>query len=125
MIAMPLTYPGFSEPQAQTPSNSPAALFQPLDPNILSASIPTFFIGRDHDGFWLARDVKGENGGVFLLKSSALAFARRVSRPFGCATIVSSETFELDVKNQGNPLIDYLKPLVRLFTSARKGTANG
>jgi len=125
MIAMPLSYPGFSEPQARELSNLPSALFQPLDSNILSASIPTFFIGRDRDGFWLARDVKGENGGIFLLKSSATAFARRVSRPSGCATILSPETFELDLENQGNPLIPYLRPLVRLFASAWKGTANG
>ena len=79
----------------------------------------------DSDGFWLVRDVKGENGGIFLLKSSALAFARRVSRPSGCATVFSSETFELDVENQGNLLIGYLKPLVRLLASAWKGKASG
>ena len=121
---MPLTYPEFSKPQAREPSSLPAALFQPLDPSFISPSIPTFFVGRDSDGFWVVRDVKGENGGIFLLKNSALAFARRTSRPFGCATVFSSETFELDVENQGNPLIDYLKPLVRLLASAWKGTAN-
>lgn len=122
MIAMPLTYSGFSKPQALTPSNLPA-LFQPLDPSFISPSIPTFFVGRDSHGFWVVRDVKGESGGIFLFRSSALAFARRLSRPFGCATVFSSETFELDVENQGNPLIDYLKPLVRLLASAWK--ANG
>ena len=88
-------------------------LFQPLDPGILSASIPAFYIGRDSDGFWLARDVPGKNGGAFLLKSSALAFARRMSRPNGCATILATEPFELDVKNRGNRLVAGVRRLKR------------
>jgi hypothetical protein len=119
MIAMPLTHPGFSEAQALGPSNA-TACFEPLDPGVISASIPTFFVGRDRDGFWLARDAKGERGGIFLLKSSALAFARRAARPLGCATIFPSERFELDVENHGNPLARYLKPLFRLVASARE-----
>ena len=119
MTAMPLTYPGFSKPQATTPSDAPAC-FQPLDPGIVSASIPTFFVGRDRDGFWFARDARGERGGIFLLKSSALAFARRASRPLGCATIFLSERFELDVENHGNRWIAWLKPLVRFLTAASK-----
>ena len=118
MIAMSLTCYGFSKPQV--PGLSPsAACFEPLDPEVVNASIPTFFIGRNRDGFWLARDASGENGGVFLLKSSAIAFARRVSRPFGCAIVFLSERFELDAKNQGNPLVGYLKPLLRLVSVAK------
>ena len=103
---------------------SPAALFQPLDPNILSASIPTFFVGRNRNGFWLTRDAKGEHGGIFLLKSSALAFARKVSQPLGCATVLSTETFELDVENEGNPLIAYLEPLLRLASRTVRRIVN-
>jgi hypothetical protein len=117
MIAMLLTAREFSGPQAPEPSNAPAC-FQPLDPGIIDASIPTFFVGRDPDGFWLARDAKGENGGLFLFKSSALAFARRASRPPGCATILLSQRFELDVENHGNPLIGYLRPLLRRLNRA-------
>ena len=113
MIAMPLTYSGFSKPQASNPAPSQTCL-QPLDPGVLNASIPAFFVGRDNDGFWLARDVKGEIGGIFLFRSSALAFARKVSGQTCCATIFPSERFELDVENQGNPLIVHLKPLMRL-----------
>jgi hypothetical protein len=115
MIAMPLPYPGFSKPQAPDPATSQTCL-QPLDPGVLDASIPAFFVGRDSDGFWLARDVKGEIGGIFLLKSSALAFARKVSGRACCATIFPSERFELDVENSGNPLVGYLKPLLRALT---------
>jgi hypothetical protein len=122
MIAMPLTYPGFSEAEAPEPSHPPAC-FEPLDPGVVSASIPAFFVGRDRDGFWLVRDAKGESGGIFLLKSSALAFARRASRPLGCATIFPSEPFELDVENQGNPLAGYLKPLMQLAVAGWRRTA--
>lgn len=100
-----------------------ATPFQPLDPDIVNASIPAFFIGRNHEGFWLARDVKGRVGGIFLLKNSALAFARRNSWPSGCATIFPSERFELDLENQGNPLIAYLRPLLRLAMRGRRRLA--
>jgi hypothetical protein len=119
MIVMPLTFPGFSKPRAATPSNPPAC-FQPLDPGVVNASIPTFFVGRNRDGFWLARDIKGENGGIFLFRQSALAFARRASRPLSCAIILLSEPVELDVENQGNPFVTYLKPLMRLKTAISK-----
>jgi hypothetical protein len=117
MIAMPLAYPGFSGRQ---PARLPAlpTPFQPLDPTVINASIPTFFVGRNRDGFWLARDAGGENGGIFLFKSSATAFARRFSRPQGCAIVFLSERFELDVENRGNPLAGYLKPLLRLVSLA-------
>lgn len=123
MIAMSLTYISVSKSQAAKPATSPTC-FQPLDPAVISASIPVFFVGRNRDGFWLARDAKGENGGIFLFKSSALAFVRRTSRLSGCATIFPSERFELDVENQGNPLVDYLKPLLRLVTFARESAAD-
>jgi hypothetical protein len=118
MITTSLTFYGFSKSQASRSANS-LACFQPLDPGVIDASIPTFFVGRDHDGFWLARDAKGVNGGIFLFKASALAFARRTSAPRGCAIILLSERCELDIANQGNPLACYLKPLLRLLTCGR------
>jgi hypothetical protein len=54
--------------------------FQPLDPSIVSEAIPVFFIGRNKEGIWVARDVKGKIGGLFLFESSALSFARRKCR---------------------------------------------
>ena len=116
MIAMSLAYSGFSKSRTPKPANPPAC-FQPLDPGVVDASIPAFFVGRNRDGFWLARDTRGENGGIFLLKASALAFARRACEPRGCAIIVLSERFELDLVNQGNPLIGYLGPLLRLLNA--------
>jgi hypothetical protein len=141
MITMPLTdsdFPNQPAPRGSTeaaaqdgqPSSAPSEQiataitpFQPLDPAILNAAIPAFFIGRNKEGFWLARDAKGQIGGIFLFESSALAFARRNSWASGCATIFPSERFELDVENQGNPLIVYFRPLMRFAMRGRRQIA--
>ncbi len=94
--------------------------FRPPDPDVVSETIPAFFIGRNRDGFWVARDAKGTTGGLFLFESSALAFARKSSGPEGCATIFPSEPFELDLENQGNQLAPYLRALMRLAMRARR-----
>ena len=99
------------------------AQFQPLDPDIVNEAIPAFFIGRNKEGFWVARDAKGRIGGIFLLESSALSFARRNSRPTGCATIFPSERFELDLENKGNPLAAQLGSLIHLATRFRERMA--
>jgi hypothetical protein len=105
------------------PTEEPAKLttkFQPLDPGIVNAAIPAFFIGRNKEGFWVARDVNGQIGGIFLLEHSALSFARQHSRPTGCATIFPSERFELDLENNGNPLVAQLGWLKRLAMRGRR-----
>jgi hypothetical protein len=131
MIAMRLTGPDISGrqvPRGSTaatgregersgilPTDHPTTLtaqFQPLDPDVVSEGIPAFFIGRNKEGFWVARDAKGQIGGIFLLENSALSFARENSRPAGCATIFPSERFELDLENRGNPLIAQLGSLI-------------
>jgi hypothetical protein len=110
--------------QARTPGDKPAGAdtpFQPLDAGIVSDAIPAFFVGRNRQGFWVAREAKGRIGGVFLLESSALSFARANSGPAGCATIFPSARFELDLKNNGNPLVPYLGSLMR---AAMRAPAN-
>jgi hypothetical protein len=94
--------------------------FQPLDPSIVNEAIPAFFVGRNKEGFWVARDVKGRVGGIFLFRNSALSFARRHSRPAGCATIFPSERFELDLKNNGNRFVPYLQSLLRATMGPRR-----
>ena len=81
------------------------AALQPIDRDILSESIPAFFIGRNRVGFWVAREAHGRIGGIFLFKSSAVNFARAQSEGSQCALVYPSATFELDTKNRGNPLI--------------------
>ena len=107
------------------PPESPTVIaqFQPLDPGIVNEAIPAFFIGRNKEGFWVARDAKGRIGGIFLLENSALSFAKRNSRPAGCATIFPSERFELDLENKGNPLVTHLGPLIHLAMRRRQRMA--
>jgi hypothetical protein len=90
------------------------AQFRPLHPGTVSEAIPAFFIGRNKEGFWIARGADGQIGGIFLLEISAQSFARRNSGPKGCATIYSSERIELDLENNGNPLVVHLGALMQL-----------
>jgi hypothetical protein len=108
------------------PAEQPAAVsaqFQPLDPDIVNEAVPAFFIGRNKEGFWIARDVKGRFGGIFLFRYSALAFARRKSRPAGCATIYPSERFELDLENRGNPMVRHIGSVIGLSRRPRRQLA--
>jgi len=98
-----------------TPASEP---FLQLDPGTVSDAIPAFFIGRNSEGFWVARDAKGRIGGLFLFKAGALSFARKNSAPTGCATIYPSTAFELDLQNMGNPLVAPLLLLKRLAMHA-------
>jgi hypothetical protein len=99
------------------------AQFQLLDPGVVNEAIPAFFIGRNTEGFWVARDVKGRIGGIFLFENSAVSFARRNSQPAGCATIYPSERFELDLEDKGNPLIAQFVSMLRLTVRPRQRMA--
>jgi hypothetical protein len=142
MIAMQLTNPDLLRrqvPERSTavieqdgqrsgilPADKPAtvtAQFQLLDPDIVNEAIPAFFIGRNKEGFWVARDVKGRIGGIFLFENSAVSFARRHSLPAGCATIYPFERFELDLEDEGNPLIAQLVSMLRLTMRPRRRIA--
>ena len=115
-----------SERSGISPADAPAtvtAQFRPLDPGIVNEAIPAFFIGRNMEGFWIARDVKGQIGGIFLRENSAVSFARKNSRPAGCATIFPSERIELDLENKGNPFVAYLGSLMRLAMRPRQRMA--
>ncbi len=83
----------------------PVTELKPLDPDVVSAAIPAFFIGRNRAGIWVAREARGRIGGLFLFKSSAVDFANRQSAPARCALVFPAETFELDIENRGNLLI--------------------
>jgi len=98
------------------PRQAPATELKPLDPDVVSAAIPAFFIGRNRAGLWVAREVNGRAGGLFLFKSSAVDFANRQSAPARCALVFPTETFELDIENLGNPLIVLVEHAGRLLT---------
>jgi hypothetical protein len=110
-----------SEREAERSGNLPvekaptaATRFRQPDAGVVNEAIPAFFIGRNKEDFWVARDAKGRIGGIFLLENSALSFAKENSQSAGCATIYPSERFELDLENSGNPLVAQLRPLMRL-----------
>jgi hypothetical protein len=65
--------------------------------------------------------VRGRIGGIFLLKSSAISSAKRRGGKAGCATILLSDRFELDLKNKGNPLIARLGSLKRFASRLHPG----
>jgi hypothetical protein len=71
---------------------------------VLSDSIPLFYIGRNVGGYWIAREANGQRGGLFLLKGSAMRFARYQIAPRGGAMMFLSDPLELDVENQGSSL---------------------
>ena len=109
-------------PSAADPG-TPGAPFLPLDPGAVCEAIPAFFIGRNQEGFWVARDARGQIGGLFLSESGALSFARRNGDSAACATIYPSSVFELDLENMGNPLITPLLLLKRFASRARRRIA--
>ena len=84
--------------------------------DILSNSIPLFFIARNRVGFWIARDADGRTGGIFLFRKSALQFADKISETTGCATMFLAERLELDVKNRGNRVIAWISAALDVAT---------
>jgi len=102
---------GSNQHQPREAANGPFP--QRPSSRVLSEAIPLFFIARNSNGFWVAREAEGRSGGLFLLKQSALSFAKKNSGSSGCATIFLAEAFELDVANCGNPLAAWLEKVFR------------
>jgi hypothetical protein len=89
------------EKAAKTPAKFP----QRPNLQVLSESIPLFYICQNRHGFWIARDAEGRRGGLFLRRRSALAFAQRESAPTGCAIMQLDAPIELDIENQGSRIV--------------------
>jgi hypothetical protein len=89
-------------------TGAPTMLPKRPDTRALNRVIPLFFIGRNKNGFWLAREAQGGIGGMFFLRRSALRFAQEASAPHGCATMFLAKTFELNTWNCGNSLVGWL-----------------
>jgi hypothetical protein len=98
---------------ARSRAAAASALPQRPDAEVLSESIPLFFIGRNDAGLWVVRDAGGRAGGTFLLKRSALRFAKRFSVPNGYAAMFLAQRFELDLEDNGNPLVAWLAAMWR------------
>jgi hypothetical protein len=76
--------------------------------DVVSESIPLFFIARNRVGLCVVREAEGRIGGIFLFKRSAVGFAEMNSAPRGCATMLLAERLELDLENRGNRLIGWI-----------------
>jgi hypothetical protein len=87
------------------------------DVSVFSDSIPLFFVGRNHNGFWVAREADGPGGGLFLLKRSALRFVRKNNKRRGVATMFVTKPLELDVENQGS---HFVAPLAAVMDFASR-----
>jgi hypothetical protein len=84
--------------------------------NVLSETIPLFYICQNRHGFWVVRDSEGRSGGLFLRKASALRFARKRSEPAGCAMMLLAEPIELDIENKGNRIAVLLGSAIDIVT---------
>jgi hypothetical protein len=82
----------------------------PARPNstVLNESIPLFFIGRNQNGFWVAREAAGRCGGLFLFRRSAARFARRNGLAGGGAIMLMEHPIELDIQNHGSRLAELI-----------------
>jgi hypothetical protein len=78
------------------------------DETVLSDCIPLFFIGRNQNGFWVAREAAGRCGGLFLFRWSAARFARRNGLADGGATMLVEHSIELDLPNHGSRLVELI-----------------
>lgn len=82
------------------------------DESILNKTIPLFFVARDKDGFWIARNADFAFGGKFFFKYSALRFAEYHN---GSAFIMLTGLYSLDTRNTGNRYARQLRPIRRSF----------
>ena len=89
------------------------------DSDTLSEAIPLSFIGRNKDGFWVARDADTRIGGLFLSRWGALRFARRRPGRTRSATMFVSQGLELEGANYGNPFVSRLAPMRRIVARIR------
>jgi hypothetical protein len=72
------------EPGPPVPFGASAQFPRRAHSDVLSDSIPFYFIARNRVGLWVAREAEGRAGGIFLFKQSALRFAETNSAPHGC-----------------------------------------
>jgi hypothetical protein len=66
------------------------------DASVLNEAIPLFYVGRNRNGLWVAREAEGRAGGIFLTRRAAARFAEESCEPSGCATMFVTEPLELD-----------------------------
>ena len=104
--------------RGQSPAGRGTVVNFPKRPDltVLSETIPLFYIARNKHGFWVAREAGGRCGGVFLLRRSAVRFARHTSASAGCAMMFLNKSLELDLDNEGSRLLVPLAAAIDIAT---------
>jgi hypothetical protein len=82
------------------------------DGSILNKTVSLFFVARDKDGFWIARNADFAFGGKFFFRHSALRFAGYYD---GSAIMMLTGVYNLDTRNNGNRYTKRLRPIRRLM----------
>lgn len=118
-IRLAVANPGSSPASRGQGSGTPSTVVHfPRRPDlsVLSETIPLFYIAQSKHGFWVAREAEGRCGGVFLLRRSAVRFARQQSGSAGCAMMFINEELELDIENEGDRLVEPIAALIDVAT---------
>jgi hypothetical protein len=102
--------------QASAMSSTLVSFPKRPDLSVLSETIPLFYIAKNKHGFWVAREAEGRCGGAFVLRRSAVRFARQQSGSAGCAMMFLNEELELDIENEGDRLVEPLAALIDVAT---------
>jgi hypothetical protein len=78
----------------------PMPRFQIHSPTIQPGTIearacPAFLVGRDHEGHWLAIEVHGQGGGLFVDRDAALRYAAsETGRRPGAVTLLEPDMLD-------------------------------
>ena len=94
------------------------------DDTVLSDAIPLFFIGRNQNGFWVAREAAGRCGGLFISRRSAVRFARKNRLVGAGATMIVENPIELELPNQGSRLAALIAVLTEAVNRRAPRVAN-
>jgi hypothetical protein len=72
-------------------------------PSLSSAKSSLFLVGRDRDGYWIARDQGGLRGGLFVDRAEALKFAMFENGNRPQAVVMVPGVLELDMTVKPHP----------------------
>jgi hypothetical protein len=89
------------------------------DLSVLNETIPLFYIGQNKKGLWVVREAEGRSGGLFLLRRTAVRFAREQGEAAGCGLMFLNKPLELDIENRGS---DIVEPLAAAMDAAKRRT---
>lgn len=65
--------------------------------------LPLFMIGQDDRGHWVAQDLTGVCGGLFVTREAALRYVRDETRHQPQAVVMVSGVLDLDMARRPNP----------------------